>query len=105
MFARHLPRHHIQPHDLWTFPRLRTRRFARHDGSPGVAVAEQLAVAPHPEQLDGALSDPFETPDPIESQDDLATSVPPAEEGPLVVSPSSSAPANPDSSVIASSSS
>jgi 20S proteasome subunit alpha 6 len=74
-------------------------------GSPGVAVAEQLAVAPHPEQLDGALSGSFETPGPIESQNDLATSVPPAEEGPLVVSPSSSAPAIPDSSVIASSSS
>ena len=74
-------------------------------GSPGVAAAEQLAVAPHPEQLDGALSGSFETPGPIESQNDLATSVPPAEEGPLVVSPSSSAPAIPDSSVIASSSS
>jgi len=74
-------------------------------GSPGVAVAEQLAVAPHPEQPGGALSGTFETPGPIESQNMLATSVPPAEEGPLVVSPSSSAPAIPDSSVIASSSS
>jgi len=74
-------------------------------GSPGVTVAEQLAVGPHLEQPDGALSGPLETPGPIESQNELATSVPPAEEGPLVVSPSSSAPAIPDSSVIASSSS
>jgi 20S proteasome subunit alpha 6 len=74
-------------------------------GDSDVAVAEQLAVSPHPEQVDGASSGPFETPDPVVGQNELTASVPPSEEGPFVISPSSSAPAIPDSSVIASSSS
>jgi len=74
-------------------------------GGSDVAVAEQLAVSPHPEQVDDALSGTFEIPGPIVGQNELTTSGPPSEEGPFVVSPSSSAPAMPDSSVIASSSS
>ncbi len=75
-------------------------------GSSAEAVAEQLTVAPHPEQLNGgALSGPFDIPGPNVVQNELASSAPPTEEGPFVVSPSSSAPAVPDSSVIASSSS
>jgi 20S proteasome subunit alpha 6 len=74
-------------------------------GGSDVAVAEQLAVSPHPEQLDGALSGPSEISGPIDAQNELAASAPPCEDGPFVVSPSSSAPAVPDSSVIASSSS
>lgn len=74
-------------------------------GGSDVAVAEQLAVSPHPEQVDDALSGVFEIPGPIVGQNELAVSAPPSEEGPFVVSPSSSAPAMPDSSVIASSSS
>jgi hypothetical protein len=64
-------------------------------------VAEQLALAasPHLEQVDDALSGPFGTPVPIMGQNDS-----PSEEGPFVISPSSSAAAIPDSSVIASSS-
>ena len=75
------------------------------DTSSDVAVAEQLAVSPHPEQVDVALSGAFEIPGPIVGQNELTASAPPSEEGPFVVSPSSSAPAMPDSSVIASSSS
>ena len=74
-------------------------------GGSDVAVAEQLAVSPHPEQVDDALSGAFEIPGPIMGQNELIASAPPSEEGPFVVSPSSSAPAMPDSSVIASSSS
>jgi 20S proteasome subunit alpha 6 len=74
-------------------------------GGSDVAVAEQLAVSPHPEQVDDALSGAFEIPSPIVGQNELAASAPLSEEGPFVVSPSSSAPAIPDSSVIASSSS
>jgi 20S proteasome subunit alpha 6 len=74
-------------------------------GGSEVAVAEQLAVSPHPEQVDDALSGAFEIPGPIVGQNELTVSAPPSEEGPFVVSPSSSAPAIPDSSVIASSSS
>ena len=74
-------------------------------GGSDVAVAEQLAVSPHPEQVDDPLSGPFEIPGPNVGQNELTVSVPPSEEGPFVVSPSSSAPAMPDSSVIASSSS
>ena len=74
-------------------------------GGSDVAVAEQLAVSPHPEQLDDASSGPFETPGPSVGQNELTASAPPSEEGPFVISPSSSAPAIPDSSVIASSSS
>jgi 20S proteasome subunit alpha 6 len=74
-------------------------------GGSDVAVAEQLAVSPHPEQVDGPLSGPFEIPGPTVGQNELTVSAPPSEEGPFVVSPSSSAPAMPDSSVIASSSS
>ena len=75
-------------------------------GSSGAAVAEQLTVVSQPEQQDGAVSGPFEIPGPNDAaQNELATMAPPTEEGPLVVSPSSSAPAVPDSSVIASSSS
>jgi 20S proteasome subunit alpha 6 len=75
-------------------------------GSSGAAEAEQLTVVSQPEQQDGAVSGPFEIPGPNEAaQNELATMAPPTEEGPLVVSPSSSAPAVPDSSVIASSSS
>jgi 20S proteasome subunit alpha 6 len=74
-------------------------------GSSDVAVAEQLAVSPHPEQVDDALSGAFEIPGPIVGQNELTASAPPSEEGPFVISPSSSAPAMPDSSVIASSSS
>ena len=74
-------------------------------GSSDVAVAEQLAVSPHPEQVDDVLSGPFEIPGPIVGQNELTASAPPSEEGPFVISPSSSAPAMPDSSVIASSSS
>jgi len=73
-------------------------------GGSDVAVAEQLAVSPHPEQVDDALSGAFEIPCPIVGQNELAASLP-SEEGPFVISPSSSAPAIPDSSVIASSSS
>jgi 20S proteasome subunit alpha 6 len=74
-------------------------------GGSDVAVAEQLAVSPHPEQVDDALSGAFEIPGPIVGQNELTASAPPSEEGPFVISPSSSAPAMPDSSVIASSSS
>jgi 20S proteasome subunit alpha 6 len=74
-------------------------------GSSDVAVAEQLAVSPHPEQVDDALSGAFEIPGLIVGQNELTASAPPSEEGPFVISPSSSAPAMPDSSVIASSSS
>jgi 20S proteasome subunit alpha 6 len=74
-------------------------------GSSDVAVAEQLAVSPHPEQVDDALSGTFEIPGPVVGQNELTASAPPSEEGPFVISPSSSAPAIPDSSVIASSSS
>lgn len=71
-------------------------------GGSDMAVVAQSTVAPHPEQLDGAPSGPFEVPESIDGQNELAASAPPSEEG---VSPSSSAPAVPDSSVIASSSS
>jgi 20S proteasome subunit alpha 6 len=74
-------------------------------GGSDVAVAEQLAVSPHPEQVDDALSGAFEIPGPIVGQNEQTASAPPSEEGPFVISPSSSAPAMPDSSVIASSSS
>ncbi len=74
-------------------------------GGSDVAVAEQLAVSPHPEQVDDALSGTFEIPGPIVGQNEQTASAPPSEEGPFVISPSSSAPAMPDSSVIASSSS
>jgi len=74
-------------------------------GGSDVAVAEQLAVSPHPEQVDDPLSGSFEIPGPIVGQNELTASAPPSEEGPFVISPSSSAPAMPDSSVIASSSS
>jgi 20S proteasome subunit alpha 6 len=75
-------------------------------GSSDVAVAEQLAVSPHPEQVDDTLSSgPFEIPGPIVGQNELTAAAPPSEEEPFVISPSSSAPAMPDSSVIASSSS
>jgi 20S proteasome subunit alpha 6 len=74
-------------------------------GGSDVAVAEQLAVSPHPEQVDDALSGAFEIRSPIVGQNELTASAPPSEEGPFVISPSSSAPAMPDSSVIASSSS
>jgi 20S proteasome subunit alpha 6 len=74
-------------------------------GGSDVAVAEQLAVSPHPEQVDDALLGPFEIPGPIVGQNELTASAPPSEEGPFVISPSSSAPAMPDSSVVASSSS
>ena len=74
-------------------------------GASDVAVAGQLTVSPHPEQVDGPLSGPFEISGPIVGQNELTVSAPPSEEGPFVVSPSSSAPAMPDSSVIASSSS
>ena len=74
-------------------------------GGSEVAVAEQLAVSPHPEQVDDALSGAFEIPGPVVGQNELTASAPPSEDGPFVVSPSSSAPAIPDSSVIASSSS
>ncbi|KAH8996970.1 hypothetical protein EDB86DRAFT_2803849 [Lactarius hatsudake] len=73
-----------------------------HSGEGGDYAAE-LTVAPHPEQLDGAPSGPFEVPGSIDAQNELAASAPPSEEG--VISPSSSAPAVPDSSVLASSSS
>lgn len=72
-------------------------------GGTDMAVVTQLTVAPHPEQLDGAPSGPFEVPGSIDAQNELAASAPPSEEG--VISPSSSAPAVPDSSVLASSSS
>ena len=55
--------------------------------------------------MDDALSGAFEIPGPIVGQNELTASAPPSEEGPYVISPSSSAPAMPDSSVIASSSS
>ena len=74
-------------------------------GGSDMAVVTQLTVAPHPEQLDGAPSDPFEIPGSIDAQNELAPSVPPLEEGVFVISPSSSVPAVPDSSVLASSSS
>jgi 20S proteasome subunit alpha 6 len=75
-------------------------------GSSGAAVSEQLTLASHSEQQDSAVSGPFEIPSPNEAaQNGLATSAPPTEEGPLGVSPSSTAPAVPDSSVIPSSSS
>ncbi len=74
-------------------------------GGSDVAVAEQLAVSPHPEQVDDALSGTFEISGPIVGQNELTASAPPSEEGLFVVSPSSSAPLMPDSSVIASSSS
>jgi 20S proteasome subunit alpha 6 len=70
-----------------------------------MTVAEHLAVAPHPEQVDGASSGPFEISGPIDARNELAVSAPPSEEGAFVISPSSSAPAVPDSSVLASSSS
>ncbi|KAI9433300.1 hypothetical protein H4582DRAFT_1988316 [Lactarius indigo] len=72
-------------------------------GGTDMAVVTQSTVAPHPEQLDGAPSGPFEVPVSIDAQNELAASAPPSEEG--VISPSSSAPAVPDSSVLASSSS
>ena len=69
-------------------------------GGSDMAVVTQLTVAPHPEQLDGgAPPGPFES---VDAQNELAASAPPSDEG---VSPSSSAPAVPDSSVLASSSS
>lgn len=71
-------------------------------GSDMTVVGHQ-AVAPHPEQVDGALSGPV--PGPVDANDELAASAPPSEEGAFVVSPSSSAPAVPISSVLASSSS
>lgn len=74
-------------------------------GGSDVAVAEQLAVSPHPEQVDDALSGAFEIPGPIVGPNELTALAPSSEEGPFVISPSSSAPAMPDSSVIASSSS
>ena len=74
-------------------------------GGSDVAVVTQSTVAPHPEQLDGAPSGPFEVPGSIDAQNELAASAPPSEEGVFVISPSSSAPAVPDSSVLASSSS
>ena len=70
-----------------------------------VAVAEQLAIAPDSEQLDGALSGALEISGSNEAQNEPVAEAPPSEEGPFVISPSSSAPAVPDSSVIASSSS
>ena len=70
-----------------------------------LAVAGQLVVAPHPEQADGVLSGPFEVPGSVDGQNELAAIAPPSEEGAFVVSPSSSVPAVPDSSVLASSSS
>jgi hypothetical protein len=63
-----------------TWPRL-------HGGSD-VAVVALSTIAPHP----------VEVPGPIDAQNELAASAPPSEEG--VISPSSSAPAVPDSSVI-----
>ncbi len=74
-------------------------------GGSDMAVVTQLTVAPHPEQLEGAPSAPFEVPGSIDAQNELAPSAPPSEEGVFVISPSSSAPAVPDSSVLASSSS
>jgi 20S proteasome subunit alpha 6 len=74
-------------------------------GGSDMAVIAQSTVAPHPEQLDGAPSGPFEVPESVDAQSELAASAPPSEEGVFVVSPSSSAPAVPDSSVVASSSS
>ncbi|KAF8267094.1 hypothetical protein EI94DRAFT_1771950 [Lactarius quietus] len=72
-------------------------------GGSDNAVVAQLTVAPHPEQLDA--SGPFEVPGPIDAQTELAASAPTSDEGVFVISPSSSAPAVPDSSVLASSSS
>lgn len=75
-------------------------------GGSDMAVVTQLTVAPHPEQLDGgAPSGPFEVPGSLDAQNELAASAPPSDEGAFVISPSSSAPAVPDSSVLASSSS
>jgi 20S proteasome subunit alpha 6 len=72
---------------------------------PDMTVVGHQAVAPHPEQVDGALSGPFEISGAVDANNELAASAPPSEEGASVISPSSSAPAVPDSSVIASSSS
>ena len=55
-------------------------------GSSDVAMAEQLAVSPHPEQVGDALSGTFEIPGPIVGQNELT---PPSKEGPFVISPSS----------------
>ena len=74
-------------------------------GGSDMAVVTQLTVAPHPEQLDGAPPGPFEVPGSVDAQNELAASAPPSDEGVSVISPSSSAPAVPDSSVLASSSS
>ena len=75
-------------------------------GGSDMAVVTQLTVVPHPEQLDGAPSGPFEVPGSIiDAQNELAASAPQSDEGVSVISPSSSAPAVPDSSVLASSSS
>ena len=76
-------------------------------GGSDMAAVTQLTVAPHPEQLDdsGAPSGPFEVPGSLDAQNELAASAPPSDEGAFVISPSSSAPAIPDSSVLASSSS
>jgi hypothetical protein len=44
-----------------------------------VAVAEQLTVFPHPEQVDGGLLGLFEAPGPAVGQNELTASAPPSE--------------------------